>query len=399
MRRKYLVPKLIFQEPQHVELEKIASPAEVTAEDKQLNDIINNMKFNLTELRNEEENHPLVQEWRTKKRDFLLKWAHALDRKIELGTWDRPKDWIASHISKELRLLQFNENEIDYVAKVLPKEFKRESLARIGGTISPDLDEIISIGNKDIEHYSPEELVKYVDNANQVIKLAKDRNKTLFQNLELTKQKAKETAEQYGVYINLEEQEDKDVISTLKPEAFKCEAHRAAVDVYNALISNKYDDFWKKLAEKLEAYPITDKEEDREVARFIHGKLTALESESRMLASFTDDKYAANFWRWCKVLVDEEGYGKHAAAVKNKINPKGPTVKPRPLTRERVGDVKEKYWEWMKEFGEGMEYTAWWVGLANIWDEKYHMPYNADRRNREAPKLSETAFGSSSDEE
>jgi hypothetical protein len=39
-----------------------------------------------------------------------------------------------------------------------------------------------------------------------------------------------------------------------------------------------------------------------------------------------------------------------------------------------------------------MEYSAWWIGVADLWDKEYHQPYNADRRNREGPKLSETAF-------
>ena len=48
----------------------------------------------------------------------------------------------------------------------------------------------------------------------------------------------------------------------------------------------------------------------------------------------------------------------------------------------------------MKDLGEAMEYSAWWIGVADLWDKEYHQPYNADRRNREGPKLSETAFGS-----
>jgi len=402
IKRKNLVPKLILEKIDLVpELEREYSNADVQAEDNRLNDIIKNMKYNLTELRNEEENHPIVKEWRLKKNEFIRRWADALARKIEIGTWDKPIDWISTHISQEMRLLQFTEGEIDHVRRSLPNEYKREALARDSGVqLHPDLDETINIGFKDIEHYKPDELVDYVQKADDAEKLLKERFKTKLNNLELNKERAIEIIKEKQIPYTPTTPQKKDVISTIKPNPDNTgAAYRAAVDVYNTLLESKYDDYWKKLAEKLEAYPIEDKEQDREVARYINGKLIALESECRMLASFTDDKYAQNMLHWFRTLVLEDNYGKHAAAVMSKIKPKGETTKPRPLTRERVGDIKEKYWEWMKEFGEGMEHSAWWIGVADIWDKEYHQPYNADRRNRESPKLSETAFGSSSDEE
>ncbi len=366
---------------------------------------ISEAKFELLNLRNEEENHPIVKGWQLRKAISIRKWAEALDGKIATGLWNKSRDWICTEIRRELRTLGFNENEIDYVNQVLPKEYRRESLVRegIGRDISPDFEEITTIGLKDIEVMNPNELQDYLDKNFQIRQINKDRAKTVENNLEVNNDHALSIAEQKGYHVKIPKEEKKETISTIAPLPNKCEAYYAAVDVYNKLIEEKYDQYWYKLAEKLEKYPATPagdpiSPEDKKIAQFIRGKLQTLESESRMLASFTDDKYAQNMWHWFKTIIIEGNYGKHAAAVMSKISPKcgdpnQATTKPRPLTRERVGDIKEKYLKWMYQFGEGMEYYAWWIGVANEWDKEFHSPYNADRRNRESPNLSETAFG------
>lgn len=378
---------------------------EITGESRHFDDIIKDAKYELLRLRNEEENHPIIKEWRLKKGECIRKWAEALDGKISIGTWNKPRDWICTEIRRDLRILGFNENEIDYVNQVLPKEFRRESLVRegIGRDISPDFEEITTVGLKDIETMNPEELQDYLDKNFQVRQINKDRAKTVENNLEVNNEHALSIAEQKGYHIKIPKEEKKETISTIAPLPNKCEAYYAAVDVYNKLIEEKYDQYWYKLAEKLEKYPATAagepiSPEDKKIAQFIRGKLQTLESECRMLASFTDDKYAQNMWHWFKTIIIEGNFGKHAAAVMSKIvpkcgDPKQGTIKPRPLTRERVGDIKEKYLNWMYQFGEGMEYNAWWIGVADLWDKEFHSPYNADRRNRESPNLSETAFG------
>ena len=280
--------------------------------------------------------------------------------------------------------------------------------------IQPDLDETINIGFKDIEHYKPDELVDYVQKADDAEKLLKDRFKTKLNNLELNKEKAIEIIKEKNIPYTPTTPQKKDVISTIPPDPQQSESWNACMEVCNALNENKYVELWSKLGEKLVKYPpedliegiyVINKEDDIEIARFIRGKLQSIISESRMLRSFTDDKHAFSLNHWFKVVKDEDDHGKHAAAVKNKIPPKqgktgpGVTKKDRPLTRERVGDTKEDYWLYMQDQAEAMGYDCWWKGVSEIWDEKYHAPYNADRRNRESPKLSETAFGSSSDEE
>ena len=302
--------------------------------------------------------------------------------------------------------LGFNKNELHYVNEVLPKEFKRDSLARNpnGGEISTDLEEILSKTQKDIDHYkTKEEFQDYLEQNFKARQIIKDREKNDKSHLELEADYAYERAKRLGLDVDLPKEEKKETISTIAPLSNKCESYYAAVDIYNKLTEEKYDDYWLKLAQKLEKYPATPAgspitEEDKTTARFIRGKLQTLESECRMLASFTDDKYAQNMWHWFKTIIIEGHYGKHAAAVMSKIvpkcgDPKQGTIKPRPLTRERVGDIKEKYLDWMYQFGEGMEYNAWWIGVANLWDKEFHAPYNADRRNRESPNLSETSFG------
>ena len=400
LRRKNLVPMLSLQSKYLVSEQTTTKlTAETIAEDRRLDDIINNMIYNLVELRKEEENHPIVQQWRLQKSEFITKWADALAAKTEIGTRKKPIDLISTEIIQKMRELHFSESECNYVSIVLDKDYKRQSLAHPGININPDLDEVITIGFKDIDSYEPDELVEYVQKADGAEKLLKDRFKTKLNNLELNKEHAEELIKQKGIEYTPTTQQKKEVISTIKPLPNKCESYYAAVEVYNEIETN-HKQYWFKLAKKLEEYPPTeDKEDDRTVARYLNGKLQTLVSEGRMLSSFIDDKYATNLWGWFKTLVDEESYGKHAAAVMNKIFPKGVTTKPRPLTRERVGDIKEKYWEYMKDMAEGMEWLCWWAGLAKIWDDKYHNPYNADRRNRESPKLSETAFGSSSDEQ
>jgi hypothetical protein len=396
MNNKRLVLVTIHRRFPCVEQLKEYSSAEVQAEDKRLNDIIKDMKYNLVEVVNEEENHPLVQQWRIRKDEYIRKWGDALAGKTKIGTRNKPLDSISAQISNEMRKeLHFNEGEIRYVRKVLPDEYKRD-YPDIGHMA--DLDETIRVGFKDIDEYKLEELREYVENAGKVEKVLKDRTKLAVDNLQSGMEHAVETAaKKYRTKLILPKQQKPDIISTKKALPNKCESYYAAVDVYNE-IETKHKHFWLKLANKLEEYPATPAgepitKEDKTVARYLRGKLETLIAESKMLASFVDDKYAFSLWHWFKVLVDEDNWGKHAAAVMNKIKPVGDTEKDRPLTRERVGDVKERYWEDMKKFSKGMKWAAWWQGLAEVWDEKFKVPRNADRRNREAPKLSETSIG------
>jgi hypothetical protein len=420
VRRKNLVPKLILEPVYLVSEQTIKLTAETIAEDNRYNDIIKNMKFNLLELKKEENNHPLVRGWFEKKKYYVLTWANAKAGKTDIGTRKKPKDSICAEISQEIRdECDYQEYDARWIRECLPPEYKRESMVRenSGGyaaNISPDLDEVITIGFKDIDSYEPDELVDYVQKADGVEKLLKDRFKTKLNNLELNKEHAEEIIKQKGIPYTPITPQKKGVESTIPPDPEKGKSWNACIEVFNALNENKYIESWLKLANKIEKYPpgemingemVLTKEDDVEIARFLMAKKQSIVSESRMLASFIDDKYAFSLWRWCKVIVDEDDYGKHAAAVKNKVNPKqgpggpGVTKKPRPLTRERVGDTKGNYWDYMKDQADAMGYDCWWKGVAEIWDEQYHAPYNADRRNRESPKLSETAFGSSSDEE
>jgi len=381
----------------------------------QFQDKINEAKHELLSQRNEEENHPLVKEWRQRKATSILKWAYALDDMISHKLWPKQRDWICTEIRIELRKLGFNENEIHYVNEVLPKEFKRDSLARnqIGGDISTDFEDVLTQGQKDIDDFdSIEEFQEYLDKNFKARQIIKDREKNATNYLDLNNEYALEVARQKGFPVNPPREEKKTTISTIAPEPNKCESYYAALEVYNRLQGEPdpetgetidYNRLWLNLAKKLEKYPATAPgkpitEEDKQIARFINGKLQTLESECRMLKSFTDDKYAQSMWHWFKTIIIEGHYGKHAAAVMSKIvpkcgDPKKATTKPRPLTRERVGDIKEKYLDWMYEFGESMEFAAWWIGVANVWDQQFHAPYNADRRNREGPNLSETSFG------
>jgi len=117
-----------------------------------------------------------------------------------------------------------------------------------------------------------------------------------------------------------------------------------------------------------------------------------------------DEKWAFSLYEWFNTLVKEENYSKHGAAVKSKVESIGadgkPTGKLRPLTRERVGDVKEKYWKDMQEFGDALNIYAWWLGLVKWRDIASQLTQRiADRRDRLAPVLSETAFGADSGKE
>lgn len=376
--------------------------------DKQCDAIINDMKFNLVELRSEEANHPLTMQWRMRKNEYIRRWADALARKHEIGTWDRPLDWISTEISQDMRTLKFTEDEIRHVRESLPKKYKRESMARVsggsttsgggasgigdGGDISADLEPTLATTLRDIDRMSPDQLFEYVENATEAKRMIKDRHRTILNDVELGIEHATERSEQLGYRITMTPtDESSEVISTIKPNSHPSQSSDVAYQLQK-YIENDYLPAFRSMFDKLMTYPPEDPKDDSEVAKFLSAKLFRIRQEVIMIGSFTDDKYAFSLRNWFKVVVDDANHGKHAAAVKNKVTPIGITKKDRPLTRERVGDVAEQVWQYMLDWEKSLGYDAWWFGLVELWDNKYRVPLNADRRNREAPKLSEAAF-------
>src|SRR6185503_10985453 len=152
-----------------------------------------------------------------------------------------------------------------------------------------------------IETMNPDEPQDYLDKNFQIRQINKDRAKTVENNLETNSDHALTVAEQKGYHIKIPKEEKKETISTIKPEPNKCDAYYAAVDIHNRLAGEPdpitgekldYTKLWFNLATKLKEYPLTPKDteatrEDREVARFLRTKLQTLESECRMLKSFT----------------------------------------------------------------------------------------------------------------
>lgn len=324
------------------------------------------------------ENDPTHVNWKSVKRNIIERIAKGLAGCIENKDPDleiKDKHQIANHIRQYLKSQGVPESSAVYVYEVLPSDYSKEYAPRLA---DPNVEESQSFKHKTaiptLYELPPDEIKKGWKEA----KAAVDHYEFVAKHKQIA-------------LVGHKEREDP--ISTELPEPGKSELYYACLDVFEeAKIFTKN---WEGVIKKVEQFPIKNKKDDRACAKRVRSLANFFNGFGRLLPTLKDEKYGQSLWGWCQTVVWEEGFGKHAAAVKSKILPnKGAkTKKPRPFTRERVGDAKERYWNDMQAFGKAMQIQAWWEGLIGWRDEYGEVSQRvADRRNREGPLLSETAF-------
>jgi len=324
-------------------------------------------------------NDPNYKDHNKKKTEFYRDWAKALERRLELGEeiegLEEVKD-ISGYIRDIKAKKGYSVFELDYVSHHLAEKYKRVYIKLSGDSF----ENLQQRGRKTA--------------INQLYEEAKDPE-TFRKNYNAAKAELNHrefVADQCGIAI-VDHKEKTPVISTDLPIPGKSETYYAAYEVAESLEAFKKN--WDGVVKKLQEFPIKDKKADRRSARFLRSFVNLVDGYGRLLPSCKDEKYAFTLYKWFEVVANEEAWGKHAAAVKAKIKPVGETIKKlRPLTRERVGDAKQRYWADMQAFGKAMNVHALFIGLVEWRDNYGEMTQRgADRRNRLSPTLSETAFG------
>jgi hypothetical protein len=112
-----------------------------------------------------------------------------------------------------------------------------------------------------------------------------------------------------------------------------------------------------------------------------------------------DERYAQSKWDWFETVINEERWGKDAAARKasvegiDSIDKKTGKPTSRPLVARTVKKNKESVWEDMQEFSEQIDEIAFWKSFSD-WRKYSEFDRRiADRRISVSPKLSESAIG------
>lgn len=201
--------------------------------------------------------------------------------------------------------------------------------------------------------------------------------------------------------VDHDERESK--TSTELPQELETDHYFALLDL--ASQSQEFTDNILAIAQKAKQFPITDPEKNKQkaiqtraFAQFFYGY------NQRMLPSLHDLKWAFSDWEWFNTLIKEEQFSKHGAAVKSKVKAVdkegNETGDDRPLTRERISDVKEELWHDMQDVALSMDIHAWLTGLIEWHDIEGQVSQRvAQRRIKLSPKLSSTAFGADSGKE
>ena len=313
----------------------------------------------------------------------IRKWADNLKRLYEIGKSETPINQISSRIRSEAQNeLHWTIEQVRYVTDVLDSEFKDHS--NDTRSVNRPLENLNSIPLEELKTLTDEELRAFIKKAKA------DADHALF-----------EATNRGLAIVDHDEREEK--VSTYLPPELETDHYFALLDL--AAQAQEFTDNILSIAQKAKQFPITDKEKNKEkaiqtraFAQFFYGY------NQRMLPSLHDLKWAFSDWEWFNTGIKEELYSKHGAAVKSKVaavdKDGKETGDDRPLTRERVGDVKETLWQDMQDVALSMDIHSWLVGLIKWHDIEGQVAQRvAQRRIRLSPKLSSTAFGADSGKE
>lgn len=317
---------------------------------------------------------PFHAKWFETQKEYILRLADAMKSECVLEKREDDVKKISVKIKEWKDEAEINSISDKWVEQVLPKEFKRGYTMV---TKSP-IDKLQEFDS----NYVISTLYELDD---EELRRRHNKAKSAIDHVEFV-------AKQRGTAL-VGGKHKRDIISTVYPtEDDSTDTYQAALDVFREL--KVFTDNWQGVVEKVKKFPITDKKKDRECALKIRSLANMFSGFGALLPSCKDLKHAQSLWRWFDTIVEESRHGKHAAAVYKKIQAIGEVQgKWRPLTRERVGDIKEKLWADMQKFSKAMDIYAWWIGLAQWRDEYGEVSQRvADRRIREGPRLSESAF-------
>ena len=355
-------------------------------------DDIKNLDFNLRSTQN-------------KIQDIFLDWALVIEEQNVLGSYLKPVNTICSRIIQILK-----ENDLDELTKytyTLPDKYKQIKFQNAGlfgsARKNTPFRTATAMVEDELNMYRELEKEEYVKNMISderpfsvylpsnvpVDGLSKEEIRKKYEMIKETKSRLRE--EQHALEeiikknnIALMGQELEKHESTEKPIERITPFYTAIDDSINSL--NKLVNTLEQLKEKVRQFPPTEDDEAQIYATGYSQFMTELvDGINEFIKPIKDEKWTQSWPEWFKTALLEVNHGKHAAAkMSAALSHKGVL---RPLTREQVGDTKERVFE------QALDY----VQMINMFDlltdyhNKHIRPRILDRKLRLSPKLSDNA--------
>jgi len=333
------------------------------------------------------------QEFKTLKKDRIIRWAELLENKHFNGSYQKPISSIAAHICQELREMRCLSG-MQYIYRILNSRFKSGTGRPPNLTEDYDGDLAFPQG-KDIsipDIPNPEE-ISYDELSSAIIKTqeAEDEFDKRYHLARSEKNRFIEVAKAKHWPIPLKRS---NVESTPKPyESFQ--GHFWAATKRLAVAVRSWAHNLDNTLDNVEYYPETNLEWDKDAARAVDALAETIEILAEIQRPYSDKKWAQDYPSWWRTQARREDHGKHSAAVWRPI----PTLdgKERELTREQVGDRSGKLLDTQIRFSHALKALEYWIRFAE-WRKQGKMDNCiATRRDRVSPKLSESSFGSDKD--
>jgi len=339
------------------------------------------------------------QEFKTIKKERIIRWAELLENKALNGSYPRPIGTIAAHICQELRQMRCLSG-MPYIYRCLDSRFKYETARGNTAGVAESLIEDYDFGPEltlgkfkpipvlpDPESASRDELISTIIKC-QEAEDESDRRHNLARN---EKNKLIEIAKTKGWSIPLKLS---NVEKTPQPwESFKGHFWSATSRLAEAV--QKWGHNLERTLDNVEHYPEKDMEWDKDAARAVDALAETIETLAEIQEPYSDKKWAQDYPSWWRTQGRREDHGKHSAAVWHPIA----TLegRERHLTREQVGDRSAKLLEAQTKFSRALLALQYWIKFAE-WRKRGRMDdCIATRRDRVSPKLSESSFGSDKD--
>ncbi len=329
----------------------------------------------------------------SKKSELIRGWAQCLE---ELG--DVQTDKICSVIIDELIKMDCKRG-IAHVYTVLDYKYKQHDKAEaglVGAEARWDKEEPVPV---DVLLNNSR---SYVNLPNEVISLNTAPPEDIQENEEFLARQIKELKRRQQEYIDAmknrhiarQGQKESDIISTPQPYDivhghFYGEMVGLADDLQDA------SDTCRDIAKKIERYPPETEAQDQKLADGIKSWRPLFQWFNDHLRPYADLKFSLNYVDWFKAELLNRDYGKHAAAVKSKVETLSGQF--RSMTREQIGDKQVIIADKAVQFKGLLDIAnkAFELFQKNMpdWHRTRVAPSVFTRKEMVGPRLSESAFG------
>ena len=340
------------------------------------------------------------QDFKYTKKTRIIKWAELLENKAINGSFDKPISFIAAHICNELREMGCLAG-MQYIYRILDRRFKTNTGR------PPNLDEDYdsefpqgkALSFPVIERPETASQKEVIDAILQY-QSAEDEYSKRLSIAKAERNKLIEIAEEKGWPIPGLDTNKKQTPSPY--ESFQGEFWGATNRLYLAV--KRWAHGLEQTLENVEHYPETDLEWDSKAAESVNALAETIETLADIQTPYADKKWAQDYPGWWRTQARREDHGKHSAAVWGPIAPVDPitgeidkTQKPRPLTREQVGDRSAQLLETQLKFSKALEGLQYWIRFSEWYRRGKLINCISTRRIDVSPILSESSFGSDKD--